>query len=295
MANWTAALRRAAARIGLALTVGLILLTYGCGKGKKETTEDKSGAVKLAAHPGQEESAAKAPSAKIDPRLRQSFEEATIAGTPDGAVLPEKTMTQKSVGKLYTTVVGLWDKIPLATADGKPLSYRAMLNTHEGPIEITLRPDIAPNHVRSFIALAKAGYYDGLVFERTVHMQADNNPAVKLDYIEGGCPMGTGEENFGSIGYWLKPEFTDKVQHEPGTVGTWHKEEADTAACKFYIALTKAPEMDGRFTIFGKVTKGLDVVRKIAERPLRTDEGFTECPKDPVVIKAVTIRKEGDE
>ena len=75
--------------------------------------------------------------------------------------------------------------------------------------------------------------------------------------------MGTGEPNYGSIGYWLKPEFNPKATHEPGTVGASHGEEVESAACKFYINLSKAEWMDGSFTLFGKVTKGLDVVRAI--------------------------------
>src|SRR5262249_47435071 len=93
----------------------------------------------------------------------------------------------------------------------------------------------------------------------------------------------------GSIGYWLKPELCDKVIHEEGTVGAWHAEEVETAACKFYITLSKAPWMDGNWTVFGKVTQGLDVARKILEGPVRRDDEFRDRPQHPVVIRSVTI------
>jgi cyclophilin family peptidyl-prolyl cis-trans isomerase len=233
-----------------------------------------------------------AATSKQNPVLKQSFAEATISAddAPDGQVLPDKTFTGKSVGTLYSQVKDLWDKVPLVTPGGKHLTYRAILDTDLGTFEIDFRPDIAPNHVRNFVALARAGYYDGLLFERKHHEVAEDDPRVVLEYLEAGCPMGTGEENFGSIGYWMKPEFNEKIHHEEGTVGAWHSEEADTAACKFYITLTKAPFMDGNFTVFGKVSKGLDVVRQIAKQPLREEDEFKDRPKVPVMIKKVTIQ-----
>src|SRR5207247_1976408 len=102
----------------------------------------------------------------------------------------------------------------------------------------------------------------------------------------------TGDPSYGSIGYWLKPELSDKLEHEEGTVGAWHAEALETAACKFYITLSKAPWMDfingGRWTVFGKVSQGLAVARTILMRPVRDDE-FRDRPVSPVVIRSVTI------
>ena len=69
--------------------------------------------------------------------------------------------------------------------------------------------------------------------------------------------------------------------------------EADTAACRFYITLCKAPQLNGNFTVFGKVTKGLDVVRTISLQPVRIEEQDTDGyhkPDRPVVIDKVTIQ-----
>src|SRR5713226_7597855 len=109
------------------------------------------------------------------------------------------------------------------------------------------------------MVLARLGYYDGLLFERLVREQSEVKPEEKLEMIQGGCPLGTGETFSGSIGYWLLPELDAKLIHEEGTVGAPHDLEPDTAGTRFYITLSKAPVLDGNFTVFGKVTRGLDV------------------------------------
>jgi cyclophilin family peptidyl-prolyl cis-trans isomerase len=263
------------------------LLLAGCGR-KNESpppVDAKGGATSS----GATGTAAAVP---LEPRLHQPFAQATVTDPPPpDQELPPTTLTGKSVGKLYVEVERLWNTIAFATPAGKGLAYRALLDTELGEMEIALRPDLAPNHVRSFVALARAGYYDGLVFERTVHEESEDPPNTKLDVIEAGCPMGTGDQGYGSIGYWLKREVGTGVAHEEGTVGACHGEEPDTAACKFYITLGKAPVMDGEFTIFGKITRGLDVARKIFTQPVRNDPQYPQGdrPEKPIVIRKVTI------
>jgi peptidylprolyl isomerase len=228
--------------------------------------------------------------AVLDPRLHQPFAEAVTTEPPeDWQRPPDTTMTGKSVGKLFTEVTRLWDDIKYVSPHGKTLAYSIALETEMGQIEIALRPDLAPNHVRNFLALVRAGYFDGLVFERTVHEEGENG---NLELIEGGCPLGTGDIGSGSIGYWMKPEIDPQVTHEEGTVGASHGQSEDTAACKFYITLCSASFMDGHYTIFGKVTQGLDVARKILSLPVRDDGEFPDLdrPVKPVVIRRVTIQ-----
>ncbi len=181
---------------------------------------------------------------------------------------------------------GLWDKIALTTSDGKRLQYVASLKTDLGTIEIQLFPEAAPNHVRNFIALAQSGYYNGLPFHRTLRGNVDGNTVA---YLEGGCPLGTGEFGSGSVGYWLKPEISATLTHEEGTVGAVHGETMESAACKFYVCLTRSPGMDGSYTIFGKITKGLDVAHAIHKRPVVDDGDLSDRPREPVVIRTVTI------
>src|SRR5262249_40169245 len=111
------------------------------------------------------------------------------------------------------------------------------------------------------------------------------------EMIEGGCPTGTGNPGYGSIGYWLKPEFSDAVKHDCGTVGACLGEDVSTAACRFYITLSPAPVMDGERTIFGKVSKGKDVVRRISTQPMLNSPGYPlgDRPEKPVVIRKLSI------
>ena len=106
----------------------------------------------------------------------------------------------------------------------------------------------------------------------------------RFAYLESGCPLGTGEFGSGSIGYWLKPELSDK-KHETGTVGAWTSDGA--GACKFYITLSDAPGMDGRFTVFGKVIQGLDVAHTISRRPVVDEVEYR--PREPVLIRSATV------
>jgi peptidyl-prolyl cis-trans isomerase B (cyclophilin B) len=266
-------------RIVLPVMLGVFL--SACGQQK--TTSNESDASS-----GQIASSSNA-TINLDPRLHQPFSEATISDPPEDWLRPpDTTMTGKSVGKLYTEVRNHWDDIRFVSPAGKPLAYWATLETEIGEIEITLLPDHAPNHVRNFIALAQAGYFDGLVFERTIHEEGGDG---KLELIEAGCPVGTGEAGYGSIGYWMKPEIDPAMLHEEGTVGASHGEGKDTAACKFYITLNKCAFMDGEYSVFGKVTQGLGAARKILSLPVRDDSEFPDGdrPVKPIVIRKVTI------
>jgi cyclophilin family peptidyl-prolyl cis-trans isomerase len=234
--------------------------------------------------------------AVIDKRLTQPFAEATRQDPPPGAPRPpDTTAAGKSVGKLYTDVVRLWKDVPFVSSAGKRLQYTATIDTDLGTVEMALLSEVAPNHVRNFVALARAGYYDGLQFDRIRHEVSDakGHEGEVLDMVEGGGPLGADDaEEHDSIGYWLKPETDAKVVHDEGSVGAVRGEELDSAACKFYIILGKPPaELDGNYTVFGKVTGGLDVVRKIHQQPVVEveDEIGYSRPLKPVVIRKVTI------
>lgn len=277
---------RASARFWLA---GLLLLPLtACSSHKEEPHADANTQSTAAADKTASESTAPV---AVDPHLNQSFADATLAEPPLGDLRPpETTLTGKSVGKLYEEVAKLWDTVKFVNERGKPIVYRAILDTDLGTIEITLRPDLAPNHVRSFIALAKAGYYDGLLFERTDQDAEDDGSDIQ--FIEAGCPLGTGEMGYGSIGYWLKPEFHPNAINEDGTVGAIITADSDTSSCKFYIACCSMPSWDQHHSIFGKVTQGLDVAHRILALPVRNDTPEKDLPLKPVVIRKVVIVSE---
>jgi peptidyl-prolyl cis-trans isomerase B (cyclophilin B) len=288
MALWGPARRRSL--VGFT-TAGLFVAAAvnGCGRPAEKAAQADAAPPARAAKAGDPRAEANAP-------LHQPFDQATHQEPPaDWQRPPDTTLTGKSVGKLYTEVVRAWDGIRFVGDDGHPLKYTAAVETDLGTFEIALRPDWAPNHVRNFIALAQVGYYDGLVFERAVHEEVE--PGVYLDLLEAGCPLGTGAAGYGGIGYWVKSEFNPEAAHDEGTVGACRGIEADTAACKFYVTLCKAPYLDGNYTAFGKVTKGLDVARAVFHQPVRRDDNDPELnhrPLKPVVIRKVTVRREVD-
>ena len=268
------------------------LIVAGCGEGGAKLGQIESSEAGKAST---SDAASQGGTAPADPRFKQSFAEATRADVPaDFQRPPDLTLTGKSVGKLYSDLLALWPTIDLTAPDGKLIPYVASIETDLGAIEITLRADLAPNHVRNFICLAKLGYYDGLVFERTVHAKPADHPEQEVDVLEGGCPLGTGDIGIGSLGYWLKPEYSAET-HDVGAIGAPRGTDPDTACCRFYMTLSKAPFLDGNFTVFGKATSGLDVARRIFSLPVRNDAEYPEGdrPEKPVVIRKVTISVAG--
>lgn len=128
------------------------------------------------------------------------------------------------------------------------------IKTLKGDILIWLH-DETPNHKASFIELAKDGYWDSLTFNRVIP-----------DFVaQGGCP--DTPEGFNDPEYLLEPEFNDKLTHEYGAFGAGRDGNPQklSARCQFYIVQNKAGEhrLDGDYTVFGKVIKGMDIVDAI--------------------------------
>jgi len=119
-----------------------------------------------------------------------------------------------------------------------------------GEFRIDFYPEDAPKTVENFVTLAKKGFYDGLTFHRV-------QPGV---LVHGGDPKGDGS---GGPGYTIKAEF-NKQKHVRGAVAMARLVSPDSAGSQFYIVLAGAGELDGHYTVFGKVTAGMDVVDKIA-------------------------------
>lgn len=243
--------------------------------------------------------------ANLDPKLHQPFEQACITEIDANVGVdlpPAQTLSGKNTGGLNDQIHKIWDTIKFVAADGKPITYVAELHLVAGDqdlgtIEILMRPDIAPNHVRNFVALATLEYYDGLRFDRIVRQSGagENDTTNKLLLLEAGSPTEDADPASSHLGYWLKPEFNETAKHEEGSVGACLLESDDnieTAAVRFYLSLTPAPAMDGNFTIFGKVNKGLEVAKRLAELPVHSSQPGPDDgkPVKPIVIKKVHIR-----
>lgn len=227
-------------------------------------------------------------------KYEQTFSKAvTDEIGPDQQPPVDNTIAGKSAAKIRDEVEGLWPSIKLIDGDQKPLPWVVTLETDTGNIEIALRPDLAPNHVRNLIALVKAGYYDGLRFDRIVHQEADSQDGKKSEIwlVRFGCPAGTGDPGIGHIGYRLRSEFSEE-KHAEGTVGFTRDADPSSAGTRLYITLAPAPVLDGNYTIVGKVSKGLDIVHKIAAGKLLPAEidPAREMPERPTVIRKATAR-----
>ena len=147
----------------------------------------------------------------------------------------------------------------------------ATLHTNHGPIEVELHEDDAPKTVENFRKLAADGFYDGVVFHRVIP-----------DFmIQGGDPTGTG---MGGPGYTFEDEFNDH-----GVVrGALAMANAgpNTNGSQFFIVTAEAtPWLDGKHTVFGQVTNGMDVVDTISQ----LDTDANDKPREPVLIERVEL------
>ena len=118
-----------------------------------------------------------------------------------------------------------------------------------GEIKFDFFPEDAPKTVENFVTLARKGFYDGLTFHRV-------EPGF---VVQGGDPQGNG---MGGPGYKIKAEF-NKQKHVRGAVAMARSNDPDSAGSQFYIVLAPANFLDGKYTVFGIVTSGMDVVDKV--------------------------------
>ena len=137
----------------------------------------------------------------------------------------------------------------------------AVFETNMGNFEVALATDLAPNTCKNFIDLANKGFYNGVIFHRVI----DNF------MIQGGDPTGTG---MGGPGYTIKDEFMANAG-------------PDTGGSQFFITLRDCPWLDGKHAVFGKVTKGMEVVYRIGK--VATDAN--DKPLKDVVINKITIKQ----
>jgi peptidyl-prolyl cis-trans isomerase B (cyclophilin B) len=147
----------------------------------------------------------------------------------------------------------------------------ATLSTNKGSIELELYPNDAPKTVDNFVRLARTGFYDGVAFHRVIP-----------DFmIQGGDPSGTGS---GGPGYMFEDEINEhKV--ERGALAMANA-GPNTNGSQFFIVTTEAaPWLDGKHTVFGKVTSGMDVVDAISE----VSRDARDKPHEPVIIERAVV------
>jgi len=173
---------------------------------------------------------------------------------------------------------------PPAAVKEKPMSYYenkvAEIHTTAGDIHIRFYPDVAPNHVKNFIELAESGFYNGIKFHRVIPgfmIQGGDPNTIKGDPYTWGT--GGSEKK-------LKAEFST-VSHKRGIVSAARTNDPNSASSQFFIMVGDAPQLDRNYSVFGAVTKGMDVADKIVSAPT----GANDRPNDPVSITKITFRE----
>jgi peptidyl-prolyl cis-trans isomerase B (cyclophilin B) len=160
----------------------------------------------------------------------------------------------------------------------------AIIKTSAGDMTVEFWPDVAPKTVENFKKLARQGFYDGTAFHRI----------VKGFMIQGGDPLtkdpskeavyGTGDP-----GYKIKAEFNKKL-HERGVLSMARSQDPDSAGSQFFICLGRAEHLDNKYTAFGKVIKGEDVLVKIGNTPVvPSRSGEPSKPTTRVSVESVKI------
>ena len=174
----------------------------------------------------------------------------TTSSVKDNAMTQiEKMITDAKIDKTNPSWRTSLPKPSLASFDSTH-TYWCRMVTNKGTILIKFMPDVAPMHVTSFIYLTKLGFYDGLPFHRV----------ITGFMAQGGDPLGNGT---GGPGYEFDSEFKPDVKHDkPGRLSMANAGPG-TDGSQFFLTFVPTPWLDGKHTIFGEVTEGMDVLKKL--------------------------------
>jgi cyclophilin family peptidyl-prolyl cis-trans isomerase len=167
------------------------------------------------------------------------------------------------------------DQIKLDKKDSKKTV--AVIKTNMGNIELELFSKEAPKTVENFVTLAKKGYYKGIIFHRV----------IKGFMIQGGDPTGTGRGGESAWGSKFNDEIVPSLVFDKEGILAMANSGPNTNGSQFFITLAPQPHLNGGYSIFGKVIKGMDVVKAIGN--VKTAPG--DKPVKPVVMKEVVIEK----
>ncbi|ADE40419.1 peptidyl prolyl cis-trans isomerase (rotamase B) [Candidatus Puniceispirillum marinum IMCC1322] len=159
----------------------------------------------------------------------------------------------------FVSLVGIGFLL-MSTQNDAVAGETMLLETSQGQVEITMLPDVAPNHVARITELVNDGFYDGIIFHRVI-------PGFMA---QTGDPTGTG---MGGSGTNLDAEFTD-YQYREGTVGMARAMNPNSADSQFFICFDGCSHLTGQYTVWGQVERGMDIVKKLAvgEPPATADK-----------------------
>ena len=152
---------------------------------------------------------------------------------------------------------------------------KIQFTTNKGVFVAQMFEEKAPQTTKNFIELTEKGFYDGIIFHRV----------IDGFMIQGGDPTGTGR---GGPGYRIKDEFGPGLAHDSEGILSMANAGPDTGGSQFFITLAPTPWLNGHHAIFGKIVKGMDVVREIGA----VATNFQDRPLDPVVMEKVEVLAE---
>ena len=169
------------------------------------------------------------------------------------------------------------DKSPVGKAEGTK-GPKAIIKTKFGDMDIVFFPEKAPKHVENFVALAKSGFYNGTIFHRVI-------PGFM---IQGGDPNTKDlnkPETYGQGGpsQRLQAEFND-IPHRRGILSMARTSDPNSAGSQFFIVVKDSNFLDGQYTVFGEVVKGMEVADKIGSLPKNSRDLPTERAEMTVVV-----------
>jgi len=148
----------------------------------------------------------------------------------------------------------------------------AVFDTNKGNFEIELFTEKAPITTKNFIDLTNKGFYNGLIFHRV----------IEGFMIQGGDPEGRGT---GGPGYTIEDEFHPGLKHDSEGILSMANAGPNTGGSQFFITLAPTPWLDGKHAVFGKVSKGMEIVKEIG----KVQTGANDKPIDDIVINKITI------
>jgi peptidyl-prolyl cis-trans isomerase B (cyclophilin B) len=176
-------------------------------------------------------------------------------------------------------IILLWIAM-LAGGTGSALANEiAVIETRLGNIELEFFTDKAPGHVKNFKTLAKTGFYNGTLFHRVI-------PGFM---IQGGDPNSKSPDRsmhgMGGPGYSINAEFNN-VKHDRGVLSMARSQDPNSAGSQFFIVVKDAHFLDGKYTAFGKVIKGMEVADKIVNAPRDERDNPLESISMKIIIKS---------
>lgn len=162
-----------------------------------------------------------------------------------------------------------YEEEPLAPGDVRVATVR----TERGLFKFAMFDDVAPATARNFEKLARTGFYQNLLFHRVI-------PGT---LIQGGDPSGDGS---GGPGWTLKAEFNDRP-HTPGAVAMARRPDPDSAGSQWYVCLTALPDLDRKYTVFGRVFEGLDVCAAVQKNDRMLEVTVAHVARESVPPEAL--------